>query len=372
MKKSKNYEMNLFDIDDFYTEEQLNENTEKTDEVLKSLENPEYEEAIELTELTSGEKLPTAFGKLAKAVKSFKNRLAGTSNIQKMRVTTAGWYRIAYKDGGSCYSGMLTMCRSWGSTLPENYIVAVGQVGTSFSFTQLHGSGDQIISKIRVVFAETEPYTKKMFLEVYAKLDASNTLQVQFTDQKFGKEVFCTEDGLVEPVTGGIPEGYKAVEYALTTTNQIKTDSMDVVKNILVGGNITAANFKGISKNFTTEDMDMAAAAPLVKQLYEENLELKENVKNIGKVSLKGRNGSGSIALSSNNGTIAMIYVARYGSSGEILDTNIFMAYRTYRGWNISDIFANGGVTCSFDGDTIKIEFNSTSLYGDIKILELG
>lgn len=71
MRKSTNYKMNLFDEDEFYNEEQFNENTEKTDEVLKSLENPEYEESEKLEELQSGESVIKAFGKLAKAVADY-------------------------------------------------------------------------------------------------------------------------------------------------------------------------------------------------------------------------------------------------------------------------------------------------------------
>lgn len=73
MRKSKNYEMSLFDEDDFYNEEQLNENTEKLDEALKSLENPEYDisKQTEVEKLSSRESLKVALRKLAKAVADY-------------------------------------------------------------------------------------------------------------------------------------------------------------------------------------------------------------------------------------------------------------------------------------------------------------
>ena len=51
--------------------------------------------------------------------------------------------------------------------------------------------------------------------------------------------------------------------------------------NAAYSGNLIAANFKGIAKNFTAEDENMAAAAPLVKQLYEENQSLKARIDKI-------------------------------------------------------------------------------------------
>lgn len=56
--------------------------------------------------------------------------------------------------------------------------------------------------------------------------------------------------------------------------------TVDWSGNAVYSGNLIAANFKGIAKNFTTEDENMAAAAPLVKQLYEENQSLKQQLNN--------------------------------------------------------------------------------------------
>ena len=57
--------------------------------------------------------------------------------------------------------------------------------------------------------------------------------------------------------------------------------TVDWSGNAVYSGNLIAANFKGIAKNFTTEDENMAAAAPLVKQLYEENQSLKARIDKI-------------------------------------------------------------------------------------------
>ncbi|MBQ2801743.1 MAG: hypothetical protein IJF03_10145 [Lachnospiraceae bacterium] len=73
MKKSEIYEMNLFDEDDFYSEELINENTQKIEEVMKSLEKPEHDttEQTNVEELESGESLKIALRKLAKSVADY-------------------------------------------------------------------------------------------------------------------------------------------------------------------------------------------------------------------------------------------------------------------------------------------------------------
>lgn len=73
MRKSKNYEMILLDEDEFYNEEQFNENTEKMDEVMKSLDTPEYDvsEQTKVEQLKSGESIKIALRKLAKAVADY-------------------------------------------------------------------------------------------------------------------------------------------------------------------------------------------------------------------------------------------------------------------------------------------------------------
>lgn len=73
MKYTENYGLNLPEGTDFVDVEHFNENAEKVDEVLKTLEEPEHDTATqsELEELTSGESLKIALRKLAKAVADY-------------------------------------------------------------------------------------------------------------------------------------------------------------------------------------------------------------------------------------------------------------------------------------------------------------
>ena len=73
MRSTENYELNLLDAEDFVNREVLNENTEKIDEVLKTLEEPEHDttKQTEVEELESGESLKVALRKLAKAVADY-------------------------------------------------------------------------------------------------------------------------------------------------------------------------------------------------------------------------------------------------------------------------------------------------------------
>lgn len=73
MRQTENIGLNILEDDDFVDDQTLNENAEKIDEVMKSLENPEYDvsEQTEVKELSSGESLKVALRKLAKAVADY-------------------------------------------------------------------------------------------------------------------------------------------------------------------------------------------------------------------------------------------------------------------------------------------------------------
>lgn len=92
MRKSTNYELNLLDEDDFYSEELLNANAEKIDEVLKSLDNPDYdvEEQSDVEELEPGESLTISIRKLAKAVKDYISHKSDTKNPHKVTKSQVG------------------------------------------------------------------------------------------------------------------------------------------------------------------------------------------------------------------------------------------------------------------------------------------
>lgn len=66
-------------------------------------------------------------------------------------------------------------------------------------------------------------------------------------------------------------------EYDDTGTTH-KTTMVGINAGLHLDGDLEAANFQGLASNFTTENWKMGAAAPLVKQLYEENQSLKEEI----------------------------------------------------------------------------------------------
>ena len=63
-----------------------------------------------------------------------------------------------------------------------------------------------------------------------------------------------------------------------STSSRNNAYTVDWNGNATYSGFLTAANFKGIANNFLTDNENMAAAAPLVKQLYEENQSLKSRI----------------------------------------------------------------------------------------------
>ena len=71
LEVTKNYALNRPAQDDFYDVDDFNENMDIIDEELYALENPVYEDAKTLETLKSGEKIVTAFGKIAKAITDF-------------------------------------------------------------------------------------------------------------------------------------------------------------------------------------------------------------------------------------------------------------------------------------------------------------
>lgn len=76
LETTKNYALNRPAQDDFYDVDDFNENMDIIDEELYALENPVYEDAKTLETLKSGEKIVTAFGKIAKAITDFISHIS--------------------------------------------------------------------------------------------------------------------------------------------------------------------------------------------------------------------------------------------------------------------------------------------------------
>lgn len=243
MRKSENYEMNLFDEDDFYNEEQFNENTEKIDEVLKTLDTPEYdiEEQTKVEELISGDKLTTAIRKLAKAVKTLIEHLANKKNPHEVSAEDVGLGKVT-----------------------------------------------------------------------------NESKQTMFTDPEF------TGTTTAEKIKVGNKYIYKYMEHDYDSSTNTETEyqiGIGVDGSLIVDKEILAENFQGISTNFTTENWNMVAAAPLVKKLKDEldtlNTTLEKKV--ISVYMKKGTPGWYRIA-SSGSSTVSAL-----GSEGD----SIIIQYQT-------------------------------------------
>lgn len=76
MEVTKNYALNKPEQDDFYDVDDFNKNADIIDEELYALENLVYEDAKTLETLKSGEKIVTAFGKIAKAITDFISHIS--------------------------------------------------------------------------------------------------------------------------------------------------------------------------------------------------------------------------------------------------------------------------------------------------------
>lgn len=202
MRKSTNYELNLLDEDDFYNEELFNENTEKIDEVMKSLDTPEYDISLQkdVEQLSSGESLRVALRKIAKAVKTLIEHLANKENPHGVSAKDVGLGEVTNESKET----MFTNPTFTGTTNAEGY-----------------GFGDNAVHPTKVT-----PYER---------------------------------------------------EYDNTGTTH-KTTMVGINAGLHLDGDLEAANFQGLASKFTTENWKMGAAAPLVKQLYEENQSLKEEI----------------------------------------------------------------------------------------------
>ena len=229
---------------------------------------------------------------------------------QRIKIKERGWYRIAMIKLPGSYGSETTfqLGRVW-APLPEmiDFTLIKSYNPSNCQLIVNRRSGNVYTTKVRILYKDTRPQDNVAYLDVY-----SNTTH-ETLDNKFDVRIlhdFSTNTNsderfrwkYLDEYTGElaeIPEGYSAIEFDLTKhqiqadTARIKSiESLDANGNtITMGGLFTKIqekiDKKSISNNFTTSDETMIAAAPLVKQLYEENQSLKEeiNTLNSNKVS---------------------------------------------------------------------------------------
>lgn len=134
------------------------------------------------------------------------------SKVLNNRVKGAGWYRIACKTSSPQYVGSLTLVRRWSSDTPEAYTILISQMGPSYNFAQLLGTGTQSIKKIRILRATSNPYNSPMYFDIYIdNATNNNPVSAQFNNlqgARFDVDDYMLPDlnTLMTPVE--IPEGY--------------------------------------------------------------------------------------------------------------------------------------------------------------------
>lgn len=117
MRTTDNLGLQIPEDDDFYGIEHVAHNMNILDNEMKDIkdasindESPAYEEATELTKMTSGEKISVAFGKMAKAISTI------ISHIKTVATSTvSGHVKVATGNGLSNSSGTISISKGNGT-----------------------------------------------------------------------------------------------------------------------------------------------------------------------------------------------------------------------------------------------------------------
>lgn len=191
--------------------------------------------------------------------------------------------------------------------------------------------------------------------------------------QSFAAGLGTTASGTSQFVTGRYnkPDTSKAFIVGGGSNADSTKNLMEVswTGGVDFSGNIKAANFNGLASNFTTEDWKMGAAAPLVKQLYEENQSLKEQV------STLNSNSSG-IKKQLNAGESAYIYIDDGDWHGGIVLISVWKETANLRGiymaqpgnGNNINSYQTATVMALKDNTNITVEAAVDSKYSSVKI----
>lgn len=157
------------------------------------------------------------------------------------------------------------------------------------------------------------------------------------------------------------------IEYVDTGTTY-KTTMVGINAGLHLDGDLEAANFQGLASNFTTENWKMGAAAPLVKQLYEENQSLKEEISTLNSnIEVVGCTITDKHSLwktiADNKRPSIHIFFTYSGSDGFLEQSNYMIQCAFYNGnycgtiidhWNIENSYILIGNTYELDTIVLK------------------
>ena len=274
MQKTENYEMNLPEQEDFFNVDHFNQNTEKTDEILKSLENPEYEETGELAELISGEGLKTAFGKMAKAVKSLISHIGAKSKPHAIQISSGEAYMkkviglIRVNSGDYC-SGTIDFRTNNGVVNPSKI---------DFTMQKIYNNVSRFYCNYRQWgMLELDPVMFTYNGIVYAGFyfyRAAPRYEYIYADVKYsGMTPFLMD--VYNKTTGEVvnEEIYNSLQYDCFSTNNATFNGQK---------NLTASD---VADNLTTDTEGMVLGAAMGKKLKDDlqtlQTAINEEIKNI-------------------------------------------------------------------------------------------
>lgn len=135
-----------------------------------------------------------------------------------------------------------------------------------------------------------------------------------------------------------------------------KTTVVGINAGLHLDGDLETANFQGLASNFTTENWKMGAAAPLVKQLYEENQSLREEISTLNS-NFNRWNSLTSFQKKIDNGDVYLLVGVR---SYDYLPA-IYVVTNIANGiyfWKVQD--ENNLFSLSKDGVTLSVTVNAS------------
>ena len=273
MKYTENYGFDKPEGTDFVDVEHFNANTEQLDKLLC----PEYTEEKTIAELQSGEKLSTAFGKLAKAVKDLISHLADkvvhiTSNERTL------WNTVSNKADSNHthnYAGSSSAGGAANSAKTLQYTRYID--GIPFD-------GSSNLSRLGTCTTATYTSDKEVAISAFDDEGAQDAiLYIQFTATYEG----ALNDAHAISINGGEPLTiyYKGEVFKWETyfSNYPFCDGQIHQFRYFwtpMGSylELIAPQNRAVANNLTTTNEKIALAAPMGKQLAETDASLQEQI----------------------------------------------------------------------------------------------
>lgn len=137
-------------------------------------------------------------------------------------ISEPNWYRVfSITPKGTSRTGLIMINRNFGSNSPENYLLSFsfGHNLNEFNLIKkLNEDSVRLIDNIRVVYANSSPNAKEIYIDIYYVSNSSNPVYISML---FGTSADCN----IVPVNytiAEVPEGYTSKEFSLATKDIFK------------------------------------------------------------------------------------------------------------------------------------------------------